>query len=126
MNWAMIFAGWIGDLMEGLIDGAIIHYRSELLITAQKVAAHAAAGSFETNIGADVSPYKEMIRVVAAIIITELTKIIIADLKDSIDTLGQTAIRKHLQNILGERLLAQDLERYDQRQKAQEHSCVHQ
>ena len=44
-NWAMVGAGWVGDVAEGMVSGALMYYRSELLITAQSVAEAAVSGN---------------------------------------------------------------------------------
>ena len=117
-NWAMVVAGWLGDFLEGVVDGAIMFYRSELLIVAQRVAAATAANHnpFRTTSASALSssgrisravPYGELLNVVSAILISEMSKIIVGDLKRKVDDLGEKAIRKRLEYMLGERLLAQ-------------------
>ncbi len=161
-NWAMIGAGWAGDFVQGMVSGALIYYRSELLLTAQSVAAAAvaaasgtstadsptaaagggggaaaaaaAAGAAAAGAGAAAlpspaaaaavpfSPYQQLMSVVSAIIISELAKIVVQDIKSKMDEMGEQAIRKRLEYMLGERLLAQDLETVDDNRLAQERS----
>ncbi len=145
-NWAMVAGGWMGDLMDGMLDGAIMFYRSELLITAQKVASSAlgmgsgakdAAGRAATALAAGGSsssdgplplplplggnvPVDSLIQLVAAIVLSELARIVVQDIKQKMDDLGEKAIRRRLELLLGERLLAQDLETHDENSKANE------
>jgi len=119
-NWAMVATGWVGELLEGLIDGALVFYRSALLISAQKVSA--AALTTSTSSSSQSSRHKDLWRVITAIIVSEIAKIIVVDIKSKVDDLGESAIRMRLQYMLGERILAQDLETHDEKKKAQDRS----
>lgn len=115
-NWAMVGATWIFDLLEGMINGAIMYYRSELLIAAQN-AANQTVNSSDSILK---SSTKSLMELVSAIVLTELAKVVIADLKEKVDDMGVSAIQRRLQMLLGERLLAQDLEVHDENEKANE------
>ena len=126
-NWAMILAQYVIVAGEGMLAGAVLHYRSLLLTTAQKVAATAAktrGGSGANNISlasggtAVSSSIRMLMDVVVAILITEISIVVLKDMRTRVEALGLEAMRKRLQKLLAQRLLAQDLETFEENQKS--------
>lgn len=133
----MILAQYVVVAGEGMLAGAVLHYRSLLLTTAQKVAAAAAAvkthggarpegnfviasggGGGGVGRGAVSTSIRTLMDVVVAILITEISMVVLKDMRTRVEALGLDAMRKRLQKLLAERLLAQDLETFEENQKS--------
>ena len=98
-NWFMIIAGWVATTVSGMITGALVYYRSQLLITAQsvaQVAAERAAGHSNQSPVATLlarNVYNQLMQVVWAILIAQFGKIIVNDLSVRINSVGMDALK---------------------------------
>jgi len=113
-TWATIGAQYAVVAIQGLVAGALLSYRSTLLNTAQKVAENVARNATAVkNVPTFQLPgVDRLFKVVSAIIIMELIKVVLKDLEKLFQSRGMTVMRERLQNLIGAKLLSQDLETY--------------